>query len=281
MINIVVTSRPSDGLLHYSYEHFRRLKDEGVAVSLVIIPRDNFTNESYIDSIKKKYHSVTTEDIFFDYFYDPDDITLIMGRSMLVLPYLDYKNYNEDNRFTLHELFKCPLIAVYAENHPIEVWDAAVKFWGPKSIDHLCDTEVYLNGIGDHFEKTIHFEYYKDPVFDPKISFLFLGTSKDYYEIAEKRCTTYPNYGILTYDSKYLNKDLNNIFAPVDNLLGLFETYVYTKQTFDPAPRLMQECKYYGKSLIYDRPRMHDGGSVYMNREIVRPNIEPILKFVK
>jgi len=52
--------------------------------------------------------------------------------------------------------------------------------------------------------------------------------------------------------------------------------------TFDPAPRIFQECKYFGKQVIYLRDKsIHDGGSVYWNRDIKKPNIEPIVEAVK
>jgi hypothetical protein len=62
----------------------------------------------------------------------------------------------------------------------------------------------------------------------------------------------------------------------------MFETYVYTKDTFDPAPRIFQECKYFGKEVIYLRdPAIVDGGSVYWKREITKPNVAPILTAIK
>jgi hypothetical protein len=71
----------------------------------------------------------------------------------------------------------------------------------------------------------------------------------------------------------------NNVFVPVDNIMSMFETYVYTKDTFDPAPRIFQECKHFGKEVIYMRDKsIHDGGSVYWTREIAKPNIAPILE---
>ena len=45
----------------------------------------------------------------------------------------------------------------------------------------------------------------------------------------------------------------NNLRCPVDNLLGKFKTYVNTKNTFDPAPRLFQEARWLGKEIIYLR----------------------------
>ena len=58
----------------------------------------------------------------------------------------------------------------------------------------------------------------------------------------------------------------------------MFRTYVYTKETFDPAPRIIQECKYFGKNIIYFRDKnIIDGGSIYWKRKIKSPDILPIL----
>ena len=54
---------------------------------------------------------------------------------------------------------------------------------------------------------------------------------------------------------------------------------MYTKSTFDPAPRIFMECKYYNKDIIYLRDKsIQDGGSVYWNREPKTPNIESIVR---
>ena len=98
----------------------------------------------------------------------------------------------------------------------------------------------------------------------------------------EKVIKDYPDHGILTYEADYVNMANNNVFVPVDNIMSMFETYVYTKDTFDPAPRIFQECKYFGKEVIYQRDKsIHDGGSVYWNRKIIKPNIAPILEAIE
>ena len=107
---------------------------------------------------------------------------------------------------------------------------------------------------------------------------MFLGTNDKYYATVEEVIDQFPDHGILTYDADYVNIKHNNIFVPVDNVMSMFETYVYTKATFDPAPRIFQECKYYGKDVIYLRDKtIVDGGSVYWKRNIKDPNVKPIL----
>jgi hypothetical protein len=263
--NLVVgcTTKPHDGLFYYSYEYAIALD-----CPLVIITHPDFEQSDYIDAINEKY-TVCKNVVFDEDFFPADETCLLMGRSLLTVPYLNIDKYTDDQLMIMFLLFKC-LIVVYSENHP-EDYPKAVEYFKSKTYD-LCDHEVYPNGVGDHFEKHINFSIYKDPVDDVQFEYLFLGTNKRYYDTVEKTIDKYLDYvdhGILVYDDKYTRRDLNNVYVPVNNLLGKFKTYVYTKDYFDPAPRLIQECKYYGKDIIYARDKnIVDGGSVYYERGI-------------
>lgn len=276
MLNIVCTSKPCDGLLYYSYEYSSLLNSIGVQARLIIIPHNKFSKEDYLSAVLNKY--IHCQNIEFDAtLVDEEDITLVMGRSMITLSFLNFKSYSEEQQCDLKILFSKNIIAVYSENHPVD-YPKAVEFFSPKQIIDLCDTEVYPNGVGEHFEKTINFEIYKPYTGDVQFKYLFLGTNKKYYETIQKVIGNYPDHGILTYNEDYIDIRNNNVFAPVDNLMGMFETYVYTKETFDPAPRIFQECKYYGKEVIYLRnANIVDGGSVYWKRNIKQPDVTEIL----
>ena len=271
MINIVVTSKPGDGLLCYSYEHCCYLNSIGIKAQVVIITHHNFTIKDYVNSINEKYK--TYENVVFNSFTPSSkDITLIMGRSMLTLSYINKSNYTSDQRLTLHMLFSGKLISVYSENH-VEEYPIALQQYNPKQVVDLCDYDVYPNGVGKQFEKMINFSVYKPVKEDVQFEYLFLGTNNVYYKEIDRCIKECPNcfksHGILTYNEKYINKDYNNIFAPVHNLLGLFNTYVYTKNYYDPAPRLIQECKWLGKNIEYLRDKnIKDGGPVYMKRPV-------------
>jgi hypothetical protein len=285
MINIVCTSKPGDGLLCYSYEHCCYLNSIGIKSQVVIITHHRFTKEDYLNSIKEKY--ISCENIIFDdYMPAPDDITFILGRSQLTLPYKDKKDYTHDQLLTMHLLFGGNLISVYGENQH-ELWQPALKYFNNKKVYNLCDFDVYPNGEGQQYEKMINFEVYKPVVNDIKFDYLFLGTNDVYYKEIEKHIDNYKSHGILTYNEKYIIMDYNNIFAPVKNLLGLFKTYVYTKTYFDPAPRLIQECKWLDKEVIYLRDKnIKDGGPVYMNRpvptkQIYSDNINILVELIK
>jgi len=289
MINLVCTSKPGDGLLCYSYEHCCYLNSIGIKSQLVIITHHNFTIQHYIDMISEKYK--TYENVVFNTFTPTSkDISLIMGRSMLTLAYLNKSNYNNDQLLSLRLLFGGKLISFYSENH-VKEYPIALNYFNPKKVFDICDYDVYPNGVGIHYEKMINFDVYKPIINDIQFDYLFLGTNNVYYKEIDKQIKDCPNcfksHGILTYNEKYINKDYNNIFAPVKNLLGLFKSYVYTKTYFDPAPRLMQECRWLGKEVIYLRDKnIKDGGPVYMKRpvptkEIYKNNINILVKLIK
>ena len=169
----------------------------------------------------------------------------------------------------MHLLFKSTLISVYSENH-VKEYPIALQYFKPKKIYDLCDFEVYPNGTGEQFEKIINFSIYKSVKEDIQFKYLFLGTNEIYYKEVEKHIKDYSSHGIIAYKEKYLNNKLNHIYVPVKNLLGIFQTYVYTKPNFDPAPRIIQECKWLGKEVIYLRDKhKKDGGNVYWNRPAV------------
>ena len=189
-----------------------------------------------------------------------------MGRSMLTLPYLSRNDYTKDQLLTIRLLVANQLIAVYSENHPVD-YDLAVKYFDVKNIVDLCDDEVYPGGPGRWFEKMINFSIYKTPVEDIKYDYLFLGTNKVYYEEVEKHIDKFENSVILAYREGYINPRHNHLFVPVTNLLGLFKSYVYTKPYFDPAPRLIHECKWLDKEIKYVRDSsIEDGGLIYYTR---------------
>lgn len=284
-VNIVCTSKPGDGLFHYSYEHCCFLNDLGISAKLIVIPNKKHTIQDYIDAINECYTKFENI-VFNDYMPRSDDTTLIMGRSMLTLAYLDYNEYTEEQKLTLHSLFNGKLISVYSENH-IKEYPIALEFYGPEEVIDLCDHEVYVNGVGEQFEKIINFSIYKPIENNIQFKYLFLGTNKTYYREVEKHIKNYTSHGIIAYKDKYINQKYNHLFVPVKNLLGLFDTYVYTKPNFDPAPRIIQECKWLGKEVIYLRDKsIKDGGPVYWKRPAKclteqKDKIENLLKHLR
>ena len=267
-VNIVCTTKPGDGLLHYSYEHCCFLNDLGIKAKLIIIRDHRFSEQSYINALNECY--VKYENVIFD-FYTPtsNDITLIMGRSQLTLAYLNKHTYNNDQLLTLHLLFSGNLISVYSENH-VKEYPIALQYFKPKKVYDLCDHDVYVNGVGEQFEKIINFSIYKSIKEDIQFKYLFLGTNEIYYREVEKHIHNYPDHGIITYNDKFINPKLNNLMVPITNILGKFETYVYTKPNFDPAPRLFMEFRWLKKEVIYLRDKYKkDGGSVYWNRPAI------------
>ena len=285
MINVVCTSKPGDGLLRYSYEHNCALNSLGIKTQLVIIPNPKHTKEEYIKSIRDQYKNY--KNVVFDCTPNKEDITLVLGRSMITLAYKDIKNYTMDQKLSLHLLFGNKIIAVYSENHPKE-YPLALEYFKPKEVFDLCDYDVYPNGVGIQYEKIINFDLYKPIKDEIQYKYLFLGTNEIYYKEIDKLIKECPDcfksHGIVTYNEKWINPKLNNLFAPVENILGKFESYVYTKPNFDPAPRLFVEFKWLGKNVEYVRDKnIKDGGMVYWNRpiptnEIYKKNISILVK---
>jgi hypothetical protein len=285
MLNIVCTSKPGDGLLRYSYEHCCALNSVGIETQLIIIPNPKHTKEEYIKSITDQYKTYQNV-IFDDYTPSKNEITLVLGRSMVTLAYLDRKNYTENQLFTLHLLFRENLISVYSENH-VKQYPMALEYFTSKRVFDLCDFDVYPNGVGTQYEKIINFDEYKPITNDIQYKHLFLGTNEIYYKEIEKHIHKYPDHGIVTYNKKWINPKLNNLFAPIENILGKFETYVYTKPNIDPAPRLFVEFRWLGKNVDYVRDKnIKDGGMVYWNRpqptkEIYFNNINILVELIK
>ena len=286
MINIVCTSKPGDGLLCYSYEHCCYLNSIGIASQVIVITHRKFKKQDYLDMLEEKYVYVGNDIIFDHYTPMPNDITLIMGRSMMTLPFKDKNDYSYNQLLTMHLLFSKKLIAVYSENQH-DLWQPALEYFKNTKVINLCDYEVYPDGEGQYFEKMINFSIYKPVVDNIQFDYLFLGTNDVYYSEISKHIDKYKSHGVLTYNEKYIIMDYNNIFAPVKNLLGLFKTYVYTKTYFDPAPRLIQECKWLGKEVIYLRDKnIKDGGPVYFNRpvpteEMYKTNINMLVAMIE
>ena len=159
MINIVVTSKPVDGLLYYSYEYCDLLNKAGYPAQVVIIRHRNFSEEQYIEAIKTKY--INFNNVSIDSYEDHiDEVTLILGRSMMTLSWQNFKDYNDTQQKILKQLFGGKVISVYSENHPT-LYPKAIDFYKPRQVVDLCDTEVYPNGVGSHFEKRINFDIYK------------------------------------------------------------------------------------------------------------------------
>jgi hypothetical protein len=270
-MNIVCTSKPCDGLLYYSYEYCCYLNSIGVKCHLVIVTHPHFKAEDYFDAITKKYTSFNNI-IFND--MAMDGVTLIMGRSMMTHGFLNRENYSSDQLLLLHLLFKGKVLAVYSENHKIEYYNA-LSYFVPELVVDLCDYEVYPYGEGKPFEKRIYFDIHKPIENDIQFKYLFNGTNNDYYSAAESVLHKYESHGILIYDIGVVNYQNNHIIVPVDNLLGIFDSYVYTKGINDPAPRIIQECKYYNKPIVFEA--MNKGAEIYYKRKIEKPNVENIV----
>ena len=197
-LNIICTSKPCDGLFYYSYEYTQYLNLCGIKTQMIVITHPHFTSEDYINSINQKY--ISFKNVIFDDFED-STCSLIMGRSMLTLPFIDRKSYTQDQLMILHLLFKNKIISVYSENHKIRYYQA-LKYFKPEEVVDLCDYDIYPKGIGEHFEKKIFFDIHKPIIEDYQFKNLFIGTNKSYYDAAKKLAYKYKSHGIIVYYSR-------------------------------------------------------------------------------
>jgi len=211
MINFLVSSKPVDGLFYYSYEYCTLLNESGIDAQVIVICHRNFPKQEYIKSIEHKYLHCKNI-VFDDYTPNKDDITMVMGRSQLTLSWQDFKDYNTVQQDTLKKVFKSKLISVYSENHPTK-YPLAIEFYNPKQIVDLCDTEVYPNGVGDHFEKTINFSIYKPFENNVQFKYLFLGTNKEYYAASNLDVKTKPLLANFLLSSSLISLISKSIFV--------------------------------------------------------------------
>ena len=65
------------------------------------------------------------EEIFDD--FDDSTCSLIMGRSMLTLPFIDRKSYSQDQLMILHLLFKNKIISVYSRPSSVTSFVVTIK----------------------------------------------------------------------------------------------------------------------------------------------------------
>jgi hypothetical protein len=166
------------------------------------------------------------------------------------------------------------VVAVYSENH-VSQYQHAIDNLACKKIVDVCDHDVYYNGIGNHFEKVVYFDIHKRVVDDVKFKYVFNGTNKHYYTLASNVIHKYSDHGILVYDNQDVDARYNNVIVPIDNLLGKFQCYVYTKNILDPAPRIIQECKYHNKQIIVEN--RNRGLDVYLKRDLKQPDVKELI----
>jgi hypothetical protein len=59
-VNIVCTSKPGDGLLHYSYEHCSYLNDLGINSKLIIVTHPKYSEDEYTKLLKTNTYILKT-----------------------------------------------------------------------------------------------------------------------------------------------------------------------------------------------------------------------------
>jgi len=267
MIDVLFASYAKDGLFYYSYEYFRFLNDHNIKSRLIIFLREKDTKEICLNILKSKYINVDDHNIIFISQFSKlnsfNNTILIMGKSQIhhAFNMCHSTLYSPIFKYNLKNALNNNLIIIHNENY--DNFNEEVKYFKPQKLTHLNDKNIYPNFEGIQYRKKIYFDIYKKPLKEESKT-LFNGSNNQYYEDVLTVIHKY-NKPIIVVD-KFKNDQYkkNQILLPVENILEKFDKYVYTKSFFDPAPRFIQECFYFGKEVIYDRNlEIKDGGSVY------------------
>jgi len=268
-------------LFYYSYEHFRFLNDNGIETRLVIFLRFYQNKTDCLKLLKSKYINVTEKNLIFidsKNFLNPDikvifdnKFNLIMGESHLfhAKNMISSKHYSNIFKMILKVIYKKPLIVIHNERN-IEAANTAMKFFAPSKVIFLNDHLVFPHFTkGIEYSKRIYFDIYIKPVMDIKYKFIFNASNDLYYETALKiieKSDEYQleNLGLIVDSYKDDKYKTSQLLIPIPNLLGIFETFIYSTPIFDNAPRFLQECIYFNKRICYNRDiTINDGGKQY------------------
>jgi len=111
----------------------------------------------------------------------------------------------------------------------------------------LNDFRVYRDNIGNHYVKKIFFRNFKKINTSENKILIYLNTNLRKID----EVNTNKNYLYVSGDD-HPNKNI--LKAPVKNLFSKFDTFLYTKTSrqFDCSPRLLAECYFYNKKIIFD-----------------------------
>lgn len=122
-----------------------------------------------------------------------------------------------------------------------------------KNFNVLEDTRVYSNvGLSKnsiHYIKKIYFKRYKDIIKSDNKILVYINSNLR--KIPENILKEKEKYLIITGDSQI---DKSYLKAPVPKLFEKFNTFLYTETTkqFDCSPRLIAECQFYNKKVIFN-----------------------------
>ena len=113
----------------------------------------------------------------------------------------------------------------------------------------LEDKRIYKNNFihSRHYIKKIYFKRYKKLRISENKTLIYINNNLRKIEVKYN-----PNTLIVSGNSGNFPEFVVN--APVENLFEKFDKFLYTKTTrrFDCSPRLITECKFYKKEVIWD-----------------------------
>jgi hypothetical protein len=148
----------------------------------------------------------------------------------------------------------------------------------------IYDKNKYFNSID--YVKKINFDSYKEININNNlnnISLLYLTNNcryllnNDIEKIINKYNNKFNNFIIISPNNDLINNYFKNnkkvisYCPPIkENIFNLFNYYIYTpvSQKFDCSPRLITECRYYNKKVIYYNINYKDLGLKIRKRDI-------------
>jgi len=266
------------GHLFECLEYYFLLRDNGISAKIHLV-YDNFTKQDLINALINKYDLTDSE--LSDTVQDTD-ITSIDSyfSSSKVKNYLDSKVTVFTEIHDLTKLYKrgvfplCQnIIGLRCSKNLDDFEQMSNQF---KNLEILQDYRLYGNTLFSwdthNHVKNIMFNKLKKYNFPEKVALLYLST--ELREIPKKvlaniiSAYTDSFNGIVISSRKketysYLESDKITTFVPpIKDFHSKFDTFIYAplEKRFDCSPRLIPECKHYGKEIIlHDLNYIDDG----------------------
>ena len=243
---ILITYEPSDREINRICGHTFEVFDlylflkEYLTDDIKILIQDKIKNSIIKEAFEEKY-SLSFSDIKKDIIFNRKGVytsKIIINTSGLT-PYA-LKKY----RFLYFISFRCnPFRELIDEDNFYYFYDTRVYKQFDKNIN-LKKSRII------HSIKKFYFKYYRKINKQDNKKLIYLNSNLRKIDINYYK-NKYNNVLFVSGD-KFDHSDV--LQAPVKNLFEKFDTYIYTpiERQFDCSPRLLTECYFYNKKIIFD-----------------------------
>ena len=168
--------------------------------------------------------------------------------------------------------------------------NVTIPYGNYKNAEFLLDKRVYSVNYGTHYVKKIYADILKYPSTKENNTLFYITKNCRLFEpemlvnLLKSDYSEYDRHVIITNDERYdelkNNSNIEIVYPPLKNMFDRFTTYVYTPipRKFDCSPRLISECKLFGRNVDYyhidyfdvgleTRKKDLDDGSVWMRED--------------